>query len=239
MLLEFQRDFAAAIAEPAEGPMRVYRNTVLSGCVDALRANFPVVAQLLGEEMFEAVAVEHASECPPRHPVLALYGARFPDWLRQQSWLHDVPYLFEVARIERLHIEALFAADEESADMNAFKDGADWQTLHLRLHPATRFDWLSAPAMSIWLAHREANVGELEFEWRAEGVLFTRPGFDVQPVRLSRAGHRFLFGIRLGESVGAAAIATAELYPDTDIGSLFTSLVNAGAFAASSHRSIP
>jgi hypothetical protein len=76
-------------------------------------------------------------------------------------------------------------------------------------------------------------------EWKAEGVLLTRPGLDVQPSRLDRAGHRFLFGIRLGESVGAAAIATAGLYPDTDIGSLFTSLANAGAFAASSHRSIP
>jgi len=239
LLLEFQRDFAATIGEPAEGAMSIYRNTVLSGCVDALRANYPVVAQLLGDEMFEAVAVEHASQCPPRRPVLALYGARFPDWLAEQSWLHEIPYLPHVARIERLHIESLFASDEDPLEMAHVSGRDDWQALRLRLHPATRFDWLTAPAMSIWLAHREGSVGELELEWKAEGVLLTRPGLDVQPSRLSRAGHRFLFGIRLGESVGAAAIATAGLYPDTDVGSLFTSLVNAGAFAASSHRSIP
>jgi len=239
LLLEFQRDFAAAIGEPAEGAMRIYRNTVLSGCVDALRANYPVVAQLLGDEMFDAAAAEHASQCPPRRPVLALYGARFPDWLREQSWFREIPYLSEVARIERLYIEALFAADAEPSNMGWLKGAGDWQAIRLHLHPATRFQWLTAPAMSIWLAHREGSVGELELEWKAEGVLLTRPGLDVQPSRLDRAGHRFLFGIRLGESVGAAAIATAGLYPDTDIGSLFTSLANAGAFAASSHRSIP
>jgi len=239
LLLEFQREFAAAIGEPAEGAMRIYRNTVLSGCVDALRANYPVVAQLLGNEMFDAAAAEHASQCPPRRPVLALYGARFPDWLREQSWFGEIPYLSEVARIERLHIESLFASDEDPLEMAHVSGRDDWQALRLRLHPATRFDWLTAPAMSIWLAHREGSVGELELEWKAEGVLLTRPGLDVQPSRLDRAGHRFLFGIRLGESVGAAAIATAGLYPDTDIGSLFTSLANAGAFAASSHRSIP
>jgi len=237
LLLEFQRDFAAAIGEPATGAMRVYRNTVLSGCVDALRANYPVVAQILGDDMFEAVAAEHASQCPPRSPMLALYGARFPDWLQQQAWFRELPYLSDVARIEGLHIETLFAADAEAMDINWLKGRADWNALRLELHPATRFSWLTAPAMSIWLAHRAETLGTLDFEWKAEGVLLTRPRLQVQPARLDNAGHRFLFGIRLGESVGAAAIATASLYPETDIGSLFTSLVNAGAFAATSHRS--
>jgi hypothetical protein len=237
LLLEFQRDFAASIAEPATGPISVYRNTVVSGCVDALRANYPVVARLLGNEMFDAIAAEHASQCLPRQPVLALYGSSFPDWLAEQGWLQEVPYLPHVARIERLHVETLFAADADALQMPDLESRSDWQALRLNLHPATRFAWLSAPAMSIWLAHRDDMPGKLELEWRAEGVLLTRPFFEVEPLRLERAGHRFLAGIRVGETVGAAAITTASLYPETDIGSLFTSLVNAGAFAATSHRS--
>jgi hypothetical protein len=237
LLREFQREFAAAIGAPADGPMRVYRNTVLTGCVDALRANYPVVATLLGDEMFEAVAAEHATECPPRKPVLALYGARFPDWLEGQPWVRDLRYVPDVARIERLHIESLFAADADPLEMVAIAGRDDWQSLQLQLHPATRFDWLTSPALSIWLAHRNGVEGELEFDWHAEGVLFTRPALEVRSVSLGRAGHRFLFGIRLGESVGGAAVAAANLYPETDIGLLFSSLVDCGAFAASSHRS--
>jgi hypothetical protein len=239
LLLEYQRDFAAAIIVPADGPMRVYRNTVLRACVDALRDNYPIIARLLGEAMFDAVAAEHAAQCPPRRPVLALYGARFPDWLEVQPWVRELPYIPDVARIERLHIESLFACDEGPIGMDQLRGRRDWQAMKLALHPAARFEWLTTPAPSIWLSQRAEAEGELEFEWRAEGVLITRPELEVQPQVLDRAGHRFLFGLRLGESVGAAALATASLYPETDIGSLFTSLVNAGAFAASSHRSFP
>lgn len=239
MLLEHQRDFAAAIGAPAKGPMRIYRNTVLGGCVDALRANYPIVARLLGDAMFGAIAAEHAQQCPPRRPVLALYGARFPDWLEAQGWVQDIAYLPDVARIERLHIEALFACDEAPLGLDQLRGRDEWQALRLSLHPATRFEWLTSPARSIWLSQRAEAEGELEFEWQAEGVLFTRPGLEVQSHGLDRAAHRFLFGLRLGESVGAAALATASLYPEADIGSLFASLVNAGAFAASSHRTLP
>ena len=80
----FQRDFAATIDLPATGAMAVYRNTVLHGAVEALRANYPVVEQVLGSEMFVQVAVDFASECPPRSPVLALYGRDFADWIGRQ-----------------------------------------------------------------------------------------------------------------------------------------------------------
>ena len=237
LLLEFQHDFAAAIGEPAAGAMSVYRNTILSGCAGALRANYPVVAQLLGDEMFEAVAIEFASQCPPLRPVLALYGARFPDWIERQSWFQDLAYLPQVARIERLYVESLFAADCEPADMSALQDVGDWQGLRLPLHPALRFAWLSAPAMSIWLAHQRPIAAELTPDWKAEGALFSRPAWNVMhSPRIGPAAHRILFGIRLGESVGDAIAAASRLYPAEDCAALFTSLVNLGAFAASAER---
>ena len=238
MLLEFQREFATAITAPADGPLRVYCNTVISGCVDALRANYPIVARLLGDEMFDRIAAEHAAACPPRRPVLALYGARFPYWLDTQAWTWGLAYVCDVARIERGYTEALFAADAEPLEMSALSGCDDWQSLYLGLHPATRFDWLSMSAMTIWLSQRDCFEGELEPDWQPEGALLTRPGLDVQAIRIDRAAHRFLFGIRDGESVETAAIATMNLYPETDIGTLFTSLVNAGAFAALPNRSL-
>ena len=91
----------------------MYRNTVLRGAVEALRANFPVVEQILGAEMFDSVAVDFATDCPPRRPILALYGARFSDWLEEQTWTSDLPYLPDVARVERLRVECLMATDAE------------------------------------------------------------------------------------------------------------------------------
>lgn len=233
-LLSFQRELAAAIEEPGRGPLAVYRNTVVSGAVEALGANYPVVAALLGEEMFDAVAADYVEACPPRSPIMALFGARFPDWIEERHLASAIPYLSDVARCERLHLESLFAADEEALDLPALQRVGDWDRLWLRLHWAVRFDWTVRPAMTIWLAHQSPVTKEMDVAWHAEGALFTRPELAVQPLLIDRAAHRFLFGIRLGESVGTSAIATANLYPEADIGALFTTLVNAGAFAASS-----
>lgn len=43
----------------------VYRNTVLAGCVDALRANFPSIEMLVGAEWMHDAAVAYAQQSPP------------------------------------------------------------------------------------------------------------------------------------------------------------------------------
>lgn len=226
-LASFQRQFAATIDQPVGGAMAVYRNTVIHGAVEALAANYPVVAQIVGEEMFEGIAVEFAAAHPPRTPVLALYGEEFAEWIEHRPWAVDLPYLADVARVERLHVESLTAADYEP--LAAVED----YDVKLELHPALRFSWLQTPAMSIWLAHQQPLPSAIEPEWKHEGALFARPTpFVMHKLRIGRPAHRILFGIRLGETVHASLAAAARLYPDCDSEALFASLLNLGAFAA-------
>jgi hypothetical protein len=226
----FQRQFAATIDRPIDGAMAVYRNTVIHGAVEALAANYPVVAQIVGEGMFEGIAVEFVAAYPPSTPVLALYGAKFAEWLEPQPWAADLPYLADVARVERLHVESLTATDEEPLTS---ADDADLSNLKLKLHPALRFNWLPTPAMSIWLAHQQVIPSAFEPEWKHEGALFARPApFLMHKLRIGRAAHRILFGIRLGEAVGVSVAVAARLYPECDSAALFASLLNLGAFLA-------
>lgn len=233
-LNRFQQNFGGKIAKPVEGAMSIYRNTALAGAVDALHANYPVVATMVGASMFDALAVDFASLVPPDSPVLATYGRGLADWIEEQDWASELPYLSDVARFERLFTEALFAADAAPLDL-AMLTGiapADWQNFRLKMHPATRFGWSTCPAMSLWLGHQNAPPAELAPEWKAECGLFTRPEHQVLPFLLDAPAHRFLFGIRLGEGAGLAATHTATLYPQADLGGLLTTLVEAGVFAA-------
>jgi Putative DNA-binding domain len=94
-LAAFQRDFAAKIDRPipAPVPMRVYRNTILLGALEALMASYPVTRMIVGDEAFEMLALAFARRHPPEAPILALYGSQFPDWLARQPVARQLEYL--------------------------------------------------------------------------------------------------------------------------------------------------
>lgn len=238
-LARFQHAFVAAIdhAQEPVGPMRVYRNTVMLGAIEALAANFPVCVMILGDRAFEACALDYARRHPPEVPVLAGYGRGFGDWLAAHPLSAELPYLADVARCEELHTSALHAADAPALTPDALKGLAPDRLVAFkpRLHPATRFGWLSSPAMEIWLAHQDSELDEISPEWRASGALFTRPGHRVDGYMLDALGHRLLAGIRLGETLGGAAQAASALFPDADVGASFGQLVACGAFSQSIH----
>lgn len=239
-LADFQLAFAAAMGRSGGGALErqpgfaVYRNTTPNALVEALRAGYPVVAQLVGDEAFAILALDFARRRPPTHPVLLDYGAGFPHFLAAQPWIaEELPYLPDVAEIERLRSEAHVAADGAMLDLAdlAQLGTESWSTLRLPLHPTARFAWLRTPALSIWEAHQHHDQGEIAPEWRAEGALAARPIDAVTTSAIDAPAHRFLAGLRLGETVGRAAGAVATLYPDADIAGLFSTLTQQGAFA--------
>ena len=244
-LADFQLAFASAVDRPGRRLRRgdplesqpgfdVYRNTTPEALIEALRGNYPVSAEIVGDEAFAVLAFEYAREHPPRDPVLIRYGERFADFLAAQDWIGELPYLPDVATLERLWSEAHLAADAEAMDLADLAEiGAEgWMAMRLALHPAARVAWLGTPAMTIWQAHRaEGGFETLAPEWRPEGALFTRPRDEVRAFTIDPPAHRLLAGLRIGERLGEAAAAAARLYPEADIASLLTSFVASGALA--------
>ncbi|WP_042298343.1 HvfC/BufC N-terminal domain-containing protein, partial [Paraburkholderia bannensis] len=86
-------------ALPSARRFGVYRNSVVRGLVEALRAAFPVVCRLVGDEFFTAMAHAYAVFEPPQTPVMLAYGATFPDFIATFEPALSVPYLSDVARL--------------------------------------------------------------------------------------------------------------------------------------------
>lgn len=233
-LARFQRDFVAQIDRPQSGPLAIYRNTVLLGAIDALADNFPVCRRIVGDEGFAVLAGEHAAAHPPEHAVLAHYGARFPAWLDAHEAGEDLPYLSDVARCERLWVEALHAPDApvlESATLQALAPEALLAT-HLTLHPAARYAWFETPAMPIWLAHQDPDCAECAPKWTGFGALFTRPAFAVEGHALDAAQFALLAALAKRDPLGTAAAAAAHAIPGADIAGAIALLLGSGAFTA-------
>ncbi len=190
-LAAFQAAFADALLadQPVDPIARspgfaVYRNTCARGAAEALRSAYPTVDALIGEEAFTHAALDYRCANPPRSAVLSDYGADFADFLESQPWADELPYLADVARLDRLWLECFLAP-----------------------HPtAARVAWLATPAVTIWEAHRRpAGFDELEPEWREEGALFTREGDTIRAERIERAAY-----LRMADGLPGADAGTTQ-----------------------------
>lgn len=224
-----------AVADLAAQPgFAVYRNTVMKGCIDALQANYPAVARLVGDEWFRAAAAVFARESLPSHPTLVDYGEGFADFLAAFPPAADLPYLADVARLDRLWSLAHVAADAPPLDPALLAALAPHELAHrrLRLHPAAHWRWFDdAPIGSIWRRSREGDGTIGELAWRGEGVLLTRPFDEVRHAPLGRDGVAFLDACACGDSIERAALAALDALPGADLSALVHQLLDAGAFS--------
>lgn len=119
-----------------------------------LRAAYPVVAALVGEESFAALARDFWHQQPPVRGDLAHWGDALPGFLATNPQLADVPYLADVARVEwALHRAA--SAPDGVADLAtlALLSSADPDRLGLRLPPGTAVLASGWPVASLVTAH--------------------------------------------------------------------------------------
>jgi hypothetical protein len=233
-LARFQSEFADAIigssmsgALASQPGFAVYRNTPLKAAIDALTANYPTIDTLLGNKAFSAVASIYALQFRPVSPVLNDYGAEFADFLASSPLADDLPYLADVARIDRLWTEVFVAADAPALmlDAAAVSSLAD----RIVLHPASRHLWLDSPAATIWLAHQQSPFEAIEPAWTGEAVHVTRPEGTIAVEKVSAADIVLLDALAGGATLPDAAAAMLTAFPDADLPATFTRLLNRGA----------
>jgi hypothetical protein len=249
-LAAFQDAFATALqadgSAPATSPMlarlieqpgfAVYRNTVLSACIDALLANYPAVERLVGAEWLRATAAVYARRHLPSHPILADYGHDFPAFLARFEPARELPYLPAVAQLDREWSEVHAAADVAPLDAGwlATCSPAELARTSLVPHPAARWRWDDGvPIYTLWSGNRfDSQFTGAAIDWQPEGVLLTRPGETVLHCPLARAAVVFLDACAQRASLPVAAGAALAHAPALDFALLMRDLLLAGAFGA-------
>jgi hypothetical protein len=248
-LVELGDPWAAAFARPLLDPARpapagvagpggkavarrydVYRNNVTVSLIDALAAVYPATERLTGPEFFRAMARFHVRATPPTSPLLFDYGRDFPEFIARYPYARSLPWLPDVARIERAWLDAYHAADAPPLDAQALArlSGERLEGAVLTPHPAMRMVRSRYPAVSIFAASRSPEPGRLASP-APEDALITRPGLEVAVRRLPPGGATFLAQLAAGEPLGAAA-AAALAEPEFDLAANIAGMLEAGAF---------
>lgn len=247
-LVDRQREFSAAIINPeAEipaglfGPRRlpsrkrfaVYRNNVIVGLVEALRASFPATCRIVGEEFFWAMARHYVLLEPPTSPILSHYGDHFPDFIAHFEPAGTVPYLADVARIERACSEAYHASEQKALGADALAGIPSYQIsdLRLMLHPSLRVVRSQFPSVRIW----RMNVGDgvpspVDLESGGEDALIVRPNGNVDVRLLPPGGASFLGSLAQGTTLMMATEVALSESVSFELSSDLAALIAAGVF---------
>jgi len=220
---ETQFGFAAALLDPgkdipsgiagdfgrsAKDRFAVYRNNVIKGLCEALRDGFPVVAALVGDEFFDAMASAFVRAMPPASPVLLHYGRDFPDFIAAFEPADVVPYLADVARLEQARTEAYHAADSDPVGIDTLQGLSDQRLagLRLELHPSLRLLTSEWPVLSIWQAHQgDAPVATGSgLAQTGDCALVLRPGWSVEVRAVAAPVYAFIKALSRGAPLGKA-----------------------------------
>jgi len=235
-LLRPERETPSLIAGPkGKGVVKrynVYRNNVTVSLIEALAATFPAVRRITGEEFFRAMARFHIRETPPNSALLFEYGRDFPAFIAAYEYAQDMPWLADVARIERAWLDAYHAADAEPLSPSALAavPAERLADLVFTPHPAARIVRSRFAAVTIFAANRVTDPFDTIDAGEPEDGLVTRPGFEVDVRRLPAGGAEFLSSLIAGEPLGVAADAALQARPSFDFGAAIAGMIEAGAF---------
>ena len=223
-------------ADEAQGRagLAIYRNTVFKGLADAIAASFPTVLKVVGEDWMRQAAIRFARANPPDRAALVQYGVAFPQWLAGFEPAGDMPYLADLARLDRLWTEVHLAADCEpmgGGELAALAPDT-YTDVTLRLVPAVRIARFDTSVVDLWLALRPRETpDDVELKPYGQFALLWRPTGEVRTKILTPAAFSFLTGCANGDSLASAAEVAVALGSPQEFSLLFADLIASGVFA--------
>jgi hypothetical protein len=174
----------------------------------------------------------HIRETPPTSPLLFEYGRDFPSFVEQYKYAQAMPWLPDIARLERAWLDAYHAADADTLTPEVLAAvPSEWlaDTIFVA-HPSTRIVRSRFAAVAIFVANRaEGPVGPIDVS-EPEDAVITRPDLDVVVRRLPDGGAVFLTHLASGKMLGEAATAAFETTPLFDLSANIAGVIQAGAF---------
>lgn len=206
----------AAMLRPAPLAARlaVYRGNLAGSWTRALAGAFPVVAQLVGDDFFAALAREYGTHHEPATADLNAFGGGFADFLDGFPHVASLPYLPDMARLEWLLHRASHAADAEPLAPAALAHlaPAAFEGCRFVPHPAAAVFASRWAVVSLWQAHQPGSgVPFPEDIAQASWGLVYRAGWQPDVLALDQGAYGALAALADGATVGAAldaALAT-------------------------------
>lgn len=225
MLARMQRDFSDWLllagdednlrqGVVATRGLAAYQNNYRTQLVNVLRASYPQLRSVLGDDAFLELAIHYIDHRPPSSWTLDAYGTDLPESLLT-LYPHN-PDLQELAWIEWTLSEIFVAPDTTALSADDLAS-VDWETATLRLSPALRKRSATTNAMAIWSALQdEAPAPEAQMLDAPAGLLAWREGFRSRLRQVDALEHAALLSLHEDPRFGVLCDALVEHLGEQD-----------------------
>jgi hypothetical protein len=203
---------SAVIADIVDAPplraadrLAIYRNAYQVRLIDAMNETYPVLHQLLGDEMWVALGEAYVAAYPSLYRSIRWYGGELADFLTRVPPFSDEPILAEIASLEWTLAEVFDARDAQALTRAALSavEPQQWSALRFEFHPSLRrleFCWNTA---AVWKAMSQdetpprperANAPAPWVLWRQNLQNYFRSMTAAESAALDAALRGFSFG---------------------------------------------
>jgi hypothetical protein len=223
---ELERVVTRSRALTAAERVAIYGRAYHARLTECLEAEFCILRQAIGEDLFRMFARAYLSNCPSQSYTLADLGKGFPDYLhdtrpaestegKEEAW---PGFIIDLARFERAFSEVYDGPGVEGDPMlsaEGLRTLLTGRDRHARLAPAVSLRLLTFRYPVHGYFHAARHGREPEFPAPAETFLaMNRRDYVVTTLELSATQHALLRGLLEGQTVDQSLRRAGASLPD-------------------------
>lgn len=211
----------------------LYRERVIRGLAQQLKAQYPTVHCIVGDEFLREVVLPFFGKHPPRSTNPLFLATAFPDFLGEYEAAAHFPYLPDVAMVDLGYLRAYHAANAPCLPLNLFlqQKPEDLINRSVTLHPACF--WLSSryAIHDIWKLYHGTNPSHEMDHRLAQQVVIVRPHIEVEVHAVTPGMIKALDALDDATTLGEAFARASLEEPDFKLEDTLQFLVKNGVIA--------
>ena len=186
----------------------IYRDMYEARLIDALGVDYPGLADLLGEELFQELLRLYVRNHPSRSYTLNDLGDHLPEFLRELEGLPRAAFAYDLARLELAYSKVFDAAETPPLTQEAISTvPADaWDKACLAPVAAFQLIAMRYPAHLYLQALREETLPP-PIRRKDTWLAVFRRDYSLQSLPLTRPAYDVLSALAAGSNLGDAILA--------------------------------
>jgi len=199
------------LVKPQRGTPGVERLSVYAGGYvartrEALAQMYEAVRHVVGAHVFAELARRYAARHPSHDYNVNLRGRHLPEFLTTDPLTEQLPFLPDLARLERFISQAFHAFEAPPGNLTRLGELSleTWSTMRIIFQPSVGVLASAWPIVDIWEARtRPREEVDIDLINRPQRALVFRQGLTVRCERVDEPQHRLLDGLLAGRPLGA------------------------------------